>query len=1243
MSEENIEIMNRGIDVILSAVKNILTHCRGDYKWKQLFVESGELLKTNEEFSRGFENDLFAIFSEENMKNLAKELKGKNVFKIEDMLHDKLSNLMHKYDFPLDQAERYIHFFIGSIINRIECSDLEKGIGIFLNDMKIYETEEFNKINEELKQLKKIIGNLDKGNRTVYISKEIDNRLKRETINPQIGLDFFSIDDDEFINDFHKVINNERIDIVGKAKEETIYCILNELSKMKVKKIVYVITDVSGWEKLEHKKIKDAILIPKFYSYSINVIPHNVNIFVWNEDEPCNTSNRLKLRRRTKNTLITKLEESGLDHHNAYELIEKTNGLYVPLKKKIYNGAIYESWDFNNNNMDIIITALLCGKWTESDGDKLIIEELSGVDYHTFNSDILSLTLGENPYIIKVDNRSEVIFQLANIDEAWDTLENKVSNELWTKFVELFHMVLIEEEPLFYESLEKNTILSPFISKSGWSKVLKQGMIRTLIMRACYFQNNEYQMNVNHIVKNVLDTIDTKEKWTCISQYFTDLCEAAPSEVINKLEIELKNPSGMIELFMANSGDILFGKNYYTHILWAIEQLLLQKKYAIRAINFLWQINELNIGYKISNSPKNILITTFCPWYNVSVLTVDEKIKNISNALEKFNNVWEIVYAELPSNSGSICSSLNIPKYRLTDDVPIIEANDTKKTYTEFLNICVDWAECLSERWVKIIDRLTNYDLDTIRNVLEKLVNEVRTMSDDNAVEVKNKLRRIIYRHRYFCNSNWTMPESCLLLFDNCLNKIKLNDPIYEYLYLFSKPYDFPLLHPDPYNDDYRSNYRENNLIKKENEIRKGLKKYKDECLNLKKLVELSCQVAESTIGTYVAKYYCDEEYNEEIIELLLAADTSGKIVFDYMAYLTKENNNTDIIEKVLKVVKKYNNNSLIVNLLKLSPLDRREQSLIALEDEDIKKEFWSTHRRCLIDMDRETCLWALSECIKYGSMSVYVEMLYDAKEIIPSIEIYNSLIQLKESIITGRKKGEVIQSYFLEEILYIMKNEYIDDDIKCIDIAHVEIIFRNILDWEHMYFTKHIIKKNPTVYAELISIIYKKDNSDDTIVDNDNSKLANSVYDLFCKAKFCPAEEQGIVDLNNLIKWIEDFKVVLENQGQKSLFGRMLGRLLAYSPVGKDNLMPSESVRAIIEDLNDQSLNDAYVISELNKRGVYSSSDGKSEKELSQKYQKNADGLRNEYPITATIFDRISDKYHLESISERKRAENDW
>lgn len=57
-----------------------------------------------------------------------------------------------------------------------------------------------------------------------------------------MGLDFFKLDDEQFESKFQNSLNDTKIYVVGKSREETTYRILNELKNKNSKRITLVVS-----------------------------------------------------------------------------------------------------------------------------------------------------------------------------------------------------------------------------------------------------------------------------------------------------------------------------------------------------------------------------------------------------------------------------------------------------------------------------------------------------------------------------------------------------------------------------------------------------------------------------------------------------------------------------------------------------------------------------------------------------------------------------------------------------------------------------------------------------------------------------------------------------------------------------------------------------------------------------------------------------------------------------------------
>ena len=97
--------------------------------------------------------------------------------------------------------------------------------------------------------------------------------------------------------------------------------------------------------------------------------------------------------------------------------------------------------------------------------------------------------------------------------------------------------------------------------------------------------------------------------------------------VLERMDYEFTNDTGLLKLFQNQTSDFLFGENAYIQILYGVEQFLVQKDFFWTAFKWLLKLDSLGFEYK-SNALEEIFSKVLCTWINLSVLeTSNEKIK----------------------------------------------------------------------------------------------------------------------------------------------------------------------------------------------------------------------------------------------------------------------------------------------------------------------------------------------------------------------------------------------------------------------------------------------------------------------------------------------------------------------------------------------------------------------------------------------------------------------------------------
>lgn len=71
------EMKDEAINTLLDGIKKKVAEVKEEHKWKELFVSTGDFFIENPDNQTNFENDLYTVFSSDNMRKLAEKLKRK--------------------------------------------------------------------------------------------------------------------------------------------------------------------------------------------------------------------------------------------------------------------------------------------------------------------------------------------------------------------------------------------------------------------------------------------------------------------------------------------------------------------------------------------------------------------------------------------------------------------------------------------------------------------------------------------------------------------------------------------------------------------------------------------------------------------------------------------------------------------------------------------------------------------------------------------------------------------------------------------------------------------------------------------------------------------------------------------------------------------------------------------------------------------------------------------------------------
>ncbi len=1220
-------------DVLASAGESALKEYKDAKAWKNLLVGTGDFFAKFEQDESSFFKDLALVLSKENLSQIAKDLQSDDGYDLKHRLYKSLMRLMAKYEIPYETAESYTMRIIDTVLEQLKTINPEKYEHFFLQEWKDEQEKSFCELQNRIDKMSHELKIYQQERMAIVSSGQMDIELRRSTQNPSIGIEFFIIDDEHFQNEFEDQRYNEIVYVRGRNREETIYCVLNELWRLNDNRPIYVVKNPESWDKLRTLENSGNIYVPWFYADEIVAIENNTNIFAINENTPVFCGSVLELRPRTRDTLSKCLTEAGMEANKAYTLLADTHGLYAQIKKQLFRGEYLKqpSW-ITGVSEKAKKTCLLIGSWEEIEGDKLIIESLYGDSYDQFIEEVLPYAMGDDPLLYMIRRNGPASYYLACTENIWSYLNVLPNEPIWELFVNAVLNVINEAESLFTYDQHDALIARFQGERLFWSETIRKGMLQTLLIKSAYQKDEETQPLLNDLVEKVLGCVKAEKQWIYISKFWKELCEISPTATINRLEHELIEDTGLLSLFQNQSEDFMWGRNAYIDILWGVEQFLTQRGYFWLAFRWLLKLDSYRFEYK-TNSPKDTFSKVFCTWMNFSSLkNAEEKNTAAKLAFEiDPENSWDCLVSEIDNSGRSVFGELSYPKYREHEkarSTTIAEMQKTNYAYCELLLQHMDYS---AARWVKMIDLSGDFPTDLRQEVIKRFLSDSNQMPDEAVMRAKNGIRHLIYKHRFYASSNWSMPEEKLADYEGLLNAIKLNTPEYEYSYLFINNHGFPLLHPVPY---HQGGENERNESAKEELIKKSLADFQNHRYDLTALAMSCAQESHTTLGKYLAKYWNEGKWDYEVFKRLLSVQDSGEIALDY---LTCSGNREQLPYNTIISELSENGCSteVLANVYRIEACKTEQIPLVADASETVKKEFW---KNCIFCRELNQA-WVLKESKKYSSLDVYLEQMHmihyhkplSAEQIFEYFDDIETMPHIGGNQMTG---------YHVEQLMDVIQNAFADDTEKCIRISHLEIYFMNILTWKNMKCFQKMIKQSPELFAQIVAGVFKRDHAEKEAESSDQAYVHN-MYTIYEKAHFCPTEREGIVNDYQLEQWIEKYRQLLIDNDQASLFTSTLGRLFSFSPSGVDGHEPCEAVRKMIEQYGDDKMINSYQAAVYNRRGVFTPSAGKDELRMAEDFRENARYLEPYYPITAKIFFGLFETYKRESDRERMDAEN--
>jgi hypothetical protein len=187
-------------------------------------------------------------------------------------------------------------------------------------------------------------------------------------------------------------------------------------------------------------------------------------------------------------------------------------------------------------------------------------------------------------------------------------------------------------------------------------------------------------------------------------------------------------------------------------------------------------------------------------------------------------------------------------------------------------------------------------------------------------------------------------------------------------------------------------------------------------------------------------------------------------------------------------------------------------------------------------------------------------------------------------------------------------------------------------------------LSRNPAFFAEVISLIYKSDEDEEhrerSQHDSVRAQLGHELIESWRQGPGC--EDDGTVVAEAVSDWVKQARALL-SKGRHDIGDYAIGSALANVSHNPDSSWPHRCVCDLIEELESPRLESGLETSVYNRRGVYTKSltaGGEQERDLAGQYQGYANQLRERWPRTSSMLQRIAQRYIRDAKREDVNAE---
>lgn len=879
---------------------------------------------------------------------------------------------------------------------------------------------------------------------------------------------------------------------------------------------------------------------------------------------------------------------------------------------------------------DELAIANLIGGWNEhSNNDTGVIEKLSGTEYSDWISKIRKILQSpESPLSMK-----NGIWTVIKRREMWQGLGARLFDDHLDKFYNCATDVLMELDPQFELSSDERFMANIRGKVLSHSPSLRTGLAESLALMACETDalNNCSTNKAHSVVGNVIHQIFSGSdwvRWATLNNLLPILAEASPEEFLSAVEITIQEKPCPFDEIFAQENTGVFGNNYMTGLLWALETLAWDERYLVQVTILLGNLAAHDPGGNWGNRPANSLRTIFLPWMPQTIAPLTNRKTAIQVLQREIPSIaWKLLLDLFP-NQHMVTMGSHKPAWRKI--IPdgwekVVLKKDYWEQVTFYSELAIEMAKADFLRLKEIVSKIGKLPNELICKLISYLnTPEIIHSSEEKRTLLWQELTKMISKHRKFKEAKWALPSETLQTIEMVANEIAPHNPQNNYARIFINN-DFEL-----YDDKLK--YEEEGKIlekKRQDAIHEIYMKGK-----IESVLEFAQRVESSQKVGYSLAHIADNNIDLNILPSLIETKDHRLTLFvsGYIGGRFSSQGWNWI--KQLDTTKWTQ--SQIGRLLSCLPFTNNtwEYSDALLGKHD--SEYWNIACAYPHQCDGDIT-YAVDKLIEndrpYAAISCLFKNLFDKKPI-DNARAIKALLKTS----TSNESVDQMTGYYMIEIIKVLQNDpdFDQDDLLKIEWAYLPLLTGPGRDASPKCLEKRLATDSK-FFCEVIRTLYRPKNKPEAVGESSEFKkqMAENAWKLLNDWKTIPGlESEGTFSVDKFKKWYDDVRIECEESGHLDIAQYTIGEVFIHFIPDPSGLWIHRSIAEILNAEDSDEMRKGFRIGIINSRGCHwIDPTGKPERELSCKYNQQADEVENAgYYRLARTLRAIAEVYNHEA-----------